>query len=165
MRTRINLRIGIIMISGTIPVDTINGTFLEFSRVRGLSSRLRIPDTILRHPLHFLNSKPFLNSEMTSSFFFSSTLNSRNSNVTLIQFNFWCTTRGSKMRFDNWTSPEVIKSIVAGGESSLFWIITNSFWFWTVMFYLIKFQFSICMRDSLQICFLVNLSALGSLVG
>ena len=93
MRTRINLRIGIILISGTIFEDTINGTFLNLTKVRSVWSWVRIPETILRHPFNFINSKRFLNSEMTwPSCFFSSTLNSRNFNVTLIQFNFWCTT-------------------------------------------------------------------------
>ena len=116
----------------------------------------------LEAPLYFIKSKLFLISAMISSFFLSSTLNSRNFSVTLIQFNFSVKiSTGQIQKWDSWTSPEMIKPVVASSESSFFLIITSSFGFWTVMFYLIEYQFSICIGNSLQVCFLRSLSGLG----
>lgn len=169
MRTRINLRIVSVSISVILAVDTINRTFLELNSVREAVkipvawSRCKLHRVILKLPLYFIKSKLFLISAMISSFFLSSTLNSRNFSVTLIQFNFSVKiSTGQIQKWDSWTSPEMIKPVVASSESSFFLIITSSFGFWTVMFYLIEYQFSICIGNSLQVCFLRSLSGLAS---
>ena len=58
------------------------------------------------------------------------------------------------------TNPEMVQAIITCGKCPLFWIITGSMGLRVVMFDLIEYQFSICLRNWLQICFLGSLFSL-----